>query len=473
MHRRPAERTLSPVLAFRRLPAGSASLLFVLNMRICFVSWALLTGLLLGCRPAEEAGPVGPETARPNVILISIDTLRADHLGCYGYERATSPALDALCEDAVVFEQAIAQAPSTLHSHASILTSLLPHHHGASWSARTRLGEECLTLPEVVLENGFTTAAFTGGGQMDRVFGLDQGFESYEQPSVSHFRGTVNHATQWLDEHSSQPFFLFLHTYETHTTYNPEPRFLELFETDYAGDLPAEVDVDLLRKINRGEIDLADGDLEHIINLYDAEIRSMDEGLAQLVAYLKENSLYDNSLIVLTSDHGEEFGEHGTVGWHSHTLFDELLLVPLVVKYPNQESGGTVVAQQVSGIDIAPTVLGQLGIPIPERFSGEDLTLLVGENAGSDRTAISRMDRKASNDIDSVRTPEWKLFRGKLFDLGTDPAELWDTALNKPGVVEKLGSAREAALESRTACVGSQVLPTGKTLDELKALGYL
>ncbi len=440
-------------------------------MRDWLFLWTSLGILALGC---SAAGPE-PELRleAPNLILISIDTLRADHLGCYGYDRPTTPTLDRLCEDAVVFSEAIAHAPSTLHSHASIFTSLIPHHHGAGWGGKTRLAEEALTLAEVVQEAGMATAAFTGGGQMDRIFGLDQGFDSYEQPRAKHFYGIVKRAFQWLEERPDRPFFLFLHSYETHHPYEPQPRFLELLETNYDGDLPDEISVALLREINRKERTLQDGDLEHIVNTYDAEIRSMDEGLKHLITFLRENSLYDNTMIVFTSDHGEEFGEHGRIGWHSHSLYDELLKVPLIVKFPKQKHGGTRVPDQVGGIDIAPTVLAALGLATPEIFEGQDLSPLAAGAESVSRPVISRIDRALGKNIDSIRRPGWKLYRAQLFDLEADPEEIWDTALNKPRLVESMQAEIETVVNSREPYVGEQVVPEGKTLDELKALGYL
>lgn len=440
-------------------------------MRVWLFLWAVLGLLGLGCSGTGQ----GPEIASdaPNLILISIDTLRADHLGCYGYERPTTPTLDSLCEDAVVFSEAIAHAPSTLHSHASIFTSLIPHHHGAGWGDKTKLAPEAVTLAEVLQSAGVATAAFTGGGQMDRIFGLDQGFDSYEQPGASRFYGIVERASQWLDERDERPFFLFLHSYETHHPYEPQERFLALLETDYDGDLPDHISVDFLKKLNRKEVSLAPGDLEHIINAYDAEIRSMDEGLKHLLAYLRDNGLYDNTMIVFTSDHGEEFGEHGRVGWHSHSLYDELLEIPLIVKFPDQANAGTRVAAQVGSIDIAPTVLATLGLAAPDTFEGTDLNAAASGAEFASRTVISRIDRPLGKDIDSIRLPEWKLYRGQLFDLEADPEEIWDTALNKPKLVAELLAEKEAFVKSRSPYLGEQVVPEGKTLEELKALGYL
>ncbi|MCP4203992.1 MAG: sulfatase [bacterium] len=441
-----------------------------MGMRVWFFLWASLG---LGCSVADTEPETETRLDAPNLILISIDTLRSDHLGCYGYNRPTSPALDRLCEDSVVYSEAIAQAPSTLHSHASIFTSLIPHHHGASWGGRTRLADECLTLAEVAQEAGMATGAFTGGGQMDKIFGLDQGFDSYNQPGTRHFYGTVKLAEEWLAERPDRPFFLFLHTYETHHPYEPQERFLEIFDDDYDGELPDVISVDMLKEINRKKRVLQEGDLQHIVNTYDAEIRSMDEALEHLIVFLRENSLYDDTMIVFTSDHGEEFGEHGRVGWHSHSLYDELLRVPLVIKFPNQHHAGARVSDQVSSIDIAPTVLSALGLPTPEDFQGRDIAPPAVGGEGGGRAVISRIDRKLGKDIDSIRQPDWKLYRGQLFDLQADPEELWDTALNKPRILEQLRTELDSIVGSRDPCLGDQVVPTGATLDELKALGYL
>lgn len=431
----------------------------------------VLLGWLVGCGQADQEPVL--ETPTVNVILISIDTLRPDHLGCYGYEVPTTPNLDRFCEESVVFTQAIAQAPSTLHSHASILSSLLPHHHQATWGGKTRLPDEALTLAEILQSAGYATAAFAGGGQMDRIFGLDQGFDLYDQPGQEHFLGTVRRGVEWLDQTPERPFFLFLHSYEVHHPYTPTPEHLALVESDYKGDLPGEISIDFLRQVNRKEVEIDEADLAHVISTYDAEIRSMDDGFSFLVAALQERGLYDETLIVFTSDHGEEFGEHGVVGWHSHTLFDELLSVPLIVRFPGAARAGAVVEQQTRSIDIAPTVLTAVGLPVPEVFEGIDLSQLTNGSIGEERIAISRMDRPPGRDISSVRTQDWKLYRMSLYNLDSDPGEQWDAALTQRDVVQELKGTLEEALASRDPLEPEEVAPSEATLDELRALGYL
>lgn len=431
------------------------------------------TALLLlaaGCG-GEPQAPTAAGARRFNVVLVSIDTLRADHLGCYGYEKATSPTLDALCAESVVFTQAIAQAPSTLHSHASLLTSRIPHHHRASWAARTPLAAEAVTLAEVLSAAGYATAAFTGGGQMDRVFGLDQGFDLYQQPGTPRFAGTVREALPWLDEHAREPFFLFLHSYETHHPYEPEPKYLEAVGHDYDGPLPDVISLDLLRRVNSGDLALDEADLAHVVATYDAEIRSMDDGLALLLERLRQLGALDRTLLVFTSDHGEEFGEHGTVGWHSHTLYDELLHVPLVVRFPRAGFAGTRIDRQVRSLDIAPTVVAALGLDAPAAFQGIDLGALLRGEPQDELVAVSRQDRPPGKDIESVRTADWKLTEGKLFHLAEDPGELWD--ITDHAVQQRLEAALQAAVASGAPLEAEAVVPSGKTLDELKDLGYL
>ncbi len=443
-------------------------------VRLLLICIPIVVLFLTACS-ATDTEPQDNER-RPNVILISIDTLRPDHLGCYGYEKATSPALDLLCEDAVVFEEAIAHASSTLHSHASMLTSLLPHHHQATWSAKTRIPEDAICLAEVLQQAGYRTAAFTGGGQMDRVFGLDQGFEVFEQPMLEHFEDTMWKGVEWVESDDSRPFFLFLHSYEVHHPYTPEADYLALFEDGYSGSLPGEISLELLGQINNEEIDFDEADLGHVVAAYDAEIRSADDGVSHLIRYLREKGLYDDTLVVFTSDHGEEFGEHGLVGVHSHTLFDELLRVPLVIKFPGSAHAGTRVGYQVRGIDIPPTVVSAVGIAIPEVFSGTDLRSLLATEQVGDLVAISRLDRPPGRGgTTSARVMDWKLIEEDLFDLSYDPGETWYAHPIGEGVeaAERLRIALDEALASHEPYPTEVVAPAESTVDELRALGYI
>lgn len=430
--------------------------------------------------------PVGCHRDRPTtpVILVSIDTLRADHLGVYGYARPTSPHLDAFAADAVLFRRSFSHAPSTLMSHASILTSLLPPHHGASIRNERALPLEATTVTEVLHDLGYATASWNGGIQLDRVYGLNQGFDIYEsvrRQSASadsmvdredRFEHQVEQAEPWIREHAGGPFFVFLHTYEVHHPYSPDQEEMNLFDEGYRGRLPDLVSVDLLKRFGDGTQAVGEGDLEHVIAAYDAEIRSMDLAFGRLVGFLKAIGIYDRALMVVTSDHGEEFGEHGRIGWHSHTLYDELLRVPLLVKLPGQRGGGRAPDGTARGIDVAPTILAALGLKPPAVFEGRNLLAAGDSPTGADLTFASR-DLTEPEEETALRSPAWKLVNERLYDLGHDPGEREDVAHAHPETVQELVRRRRAVLESRPR-VGSRAAEGSEELNErLRALGYL
>jgi arylsulfatase A-like enzyme len=436
--------------------------------------------VLLGCSESEPS-EVAP---RFNLVLISIDTLRADHVGAYGYSLPTTPNIDALAEHGLRLATCVAHAPMTLASHASLLTSLLPRHHGASIARSSRLREDTETLAEILARNGYRTASFNGGIQLDAAYGLDRGFEVYESAKPhdalaaaltgeeDRLRHGVASAIRWLDETSGR-FFLFLHSYEIHHPYTPDPEHLKLFDAGYTGELPDHISVAQLERINDDPSALSPEDLAHIVHTYDAELRSVDLAIGQLVAYLREQSLYDDTLIVLTSDHGEEFGEHGWVGWHAHTLYDELLLVPLIFKFPGSRMAGVVDETQARIIDVAPTVLKALGIDAPANFAGRDL---VDKPGTPNFAAVSMHDAPGDVPLWTVRTNDWKLKRvGReaLFDLKADAQELRNVAAQYPEHAARLRSQGEQLFgeQSRPKDIAAK-LPAN-TVDQLRELGYI
>jgi arylsulfatase A-like enzyme len=417
--------------------------------------------------------------------LISIDTLRADHLGCYGYSRITSPRIDAFRKDAVLFENAVAQAPSTLPAHASMFTSLLPSHHGGSVANSTGVDPAAPTLTEILKRNGFDTASFNGGIQLDPLYGLDRGFDVYvsSRPSVAsaevlvdavdRFDHQVSEAIRWIEQRKGRSFFLFLHTYEVHHPYSPDPALLEELEPSYQGPLPNEVSVELLKRINEGTLTIADADLEHVVAAYDAEIRSADRAFGKLVGFLRDRRLYEDSLIVVTSDHGEEFGERGRVGWHGHSLHDELLRVPLLVKLPGGREGGRSVSAQARGIDLAPTILQELSIPIPESFEGASLLPAIGGGAPLPEHAVSEKDVVLPDREASIRTLDWKWTRGRLYHLPSDPLESNDVAPANASEGVTLSRKLQDLLGARPRPAPHRVAPDEELLKKLRSLGYI
>jgi arylsulfatase A-like enzyme len=453
----------------------------------------------IGLPPAATA----PEEA-PSVILISIDTLRPDRLGCYGSGQATSPNLDRFRNDAALFSTAISQAPSTLPSHATMLTSLLPEHHGAFFSRRSPLADGLPTLATILAMAGYRTAAFTGGGQIAPEFGLDRGFEIYGvNQGGADFSTAVQAGLDWLGRDLQTPAFLFLHTYQVHHPYVPDAELLAVFDDSYAGPLPDAISKELLLAINRGEIVIDQRDLDHIIAAYDAEIRSVDEAFGELLSGLEQLGLAENALVIFTSDHGEEFGEHGVVGWHSHTLYDELLRVPLLIRFPNGLAAGATIDSQVRLLDVAPTVTSVVGLAAPETFEGVDLRRVINGLA-TPLPALSQLDLPVGERVMSMRTRDWKLYpraaltgnpfaetvpplltrvRNRLqrwrrpfvfFDLVNDPgettdvrAENWWNSTGLEKLIVRLSAERPVPPPAPTVSVDDA------TAERLEALGYI
>lgn len=418
-------------------------------------------------------------TSFHNVILISIDTLRADHLGCYGYSKQTSPNIDNFAKDSVLMEKCIAQAPATLSSHGSIFTSLIPSHHGGYFKPRWPISPQVYRITDILKLNGYQAVSFNGRGQLAGEFGLQRGFDIYEgtpqeftHMSEFTFDKKVNRTRQWLQNRKRDQFFLFLHTYHTHHPYTPRDEYLKLFDMDYNGKLPKHISVDLIRKINKNEIELNDADKQHIINTYDAEIREMDDSFGELISILKEEGIYRDSMIIFTSDHGEEFGEHGKMATHSHTLFNELLHVPLIIKFPKNRHKAKRVKYLCRSVDILPSILNVLKIKIDIDIAGISLIPVIVENKKMDIYAISQKDITdvLASENWSIMNNEWKLYNDRLYDLKNDPMEL------NPIKNDRVqNSMEEIALEfiQNIQNPKEQKERRDRLEEQLKALGYI
>jgi len=421
-------------------------------------------------------------TPRLNLVLVSIDTLRADHLGTYGYARPTTPEIDRFARQAVLFREFISNAPSTLSAHASLLTSLSPSHHGASVVAGTRVWPGATLLADVLSEAGYATASFNGGHQLDPSYGLAHGFDVYEATRAANDRAetlvgpenrleaNVRKGIEWI-RGVRRPFFVFLHSYEIHHPYTPAPADLKSLEPEYGGDLPDSVSVDLIQRINAGRMRISPRDLAHVVAAYDAELRSADRAFGELLAFLDESGLRQSTVVVLVSDHGEEFGERGTVAWHSHTLYDELLHVPAVVSLPGGPRG-TVVSGQVRGIDLAPTLTAALGLGVPAGFTGRGRGDAMRSGEARELPELVKRD-KAREDLWRIRTGRWKLYNADLFDLHRDPAESRDVAGAHPDVVERLRREQEALLGERPIPPPTRTDTDPEVLERLRSLGYV
>jgi arylsulfatase A-like enzyme len=355
----------------------------------------LATGLLCCSAAACSGSEDDTAPARPNILLVSIDSLRPDHLGCYGYERDTSPVLDELAARGVRFDQAVSPTSWTLPAHATLFTGLPPEGHGLRVDA-TALSDEAVTLAEVLADAGYATAAFVGGPFLRTMYGMDQGFEVYDESVVKEFRASqkgatsprlVGLTTDWLDDWERRdepaPFFVFLHLWDVHYDYAPPPPYDSLFDPDYEGSVTG----DDFETGNQVRLGMDPRDLEHVVALYDGEIAYTVHHLGTLLDHLEARGLADDTLVVVTSDHGEEFFEHGAKG-HRKNLFDPSLRVPLIMSWPGRLPEGRVVESQVRLQDLPLTLLAQAGVapPVGFAFAGpgapQDLTPLMASDAG-------------------------------------------------------------------------------------------
>ena len=312
-----------------------------------------------------------PRRARPNVLLVVLDTLRADRLGCYGYERPTSPRIDAIARDGVLFERAWSAAPWTLPSHASLFSSLHAVEHGV-FDASVRLPEEAETIAEVLFNAGYDTAAFTEAGYVRPELGLAQGFQRF-RCALAEVDQTFGGAADWI-EARERPFFAFVHTYKVHTPYDPEGPARELLVRPYDGPLPENARVDDVPAAHKPH-DYTAQDARYLSDLYDAEIRELDEAFGDFMDRLRRSGALENTLVVITADHGEEFAEHGQFN-HSNSLYEEQLRVPLILIPPGEmhlDLPATRSPRPTMSVDVAPTIAQVADAPVPAAWSGRSL----------------------------------------------------------------------------------------------------
>jgi len=373
----------------------------------------------------EIVPPATP--ARPSLVLVSLDTLRAASVSAYGYRRPTTPTLDRLASQGGLVRTAVAPVPFTPPSHMSMLTGLEPCAHGIK-GVHEALAPERLTLAEALRAAGWETAAFTEDAYLVAASGFDRGFDTYvenrseESASPGFAAETFARARAWLAAHTGRPFFLFVHTYQVHEPYTPPPAYATLFTDGDQGD--------------ENQRALAD---------YEREVRYTDDLLADFLG-----AVDPHAVVVVTSDHGEGFGEHFWTG-HGFDLHDEALLVPLVVRAPGLIPAGRVIEEQVGLVDLAPTLLELLGAPALPDVQGQSFAgLLTGHGGRFVERPIVSADLVGG---ESVRTRRRKLIttiKGTmLYDLATDPAE----ATDRSGADAADGAAMRPLLEqAHDAC---------------------
>jgi arylsulfatase A-like enzyme len=393
-----------------------------------------------------------------NIILISIDTCRADHLGCYGFSKPTTPNIDAVARESVLFENTVTPVPLTLPAHTSMLTGTNPVYHGVHHNLGYQVSPDNLTLAEILKDRGYTTAAFIGAFVLDSKFGLDQGFDTYNDDFEEGFEDVIINqrraaetsrlAGAWLEKHQKDKSFLFLHFYDPHFTYDPpEPAASQFPDDPYSG-----------------------------------EIAYTDTAIGQVIDKLKELDLYESSLIIITADHGEMLGEHGEVH-HGFFLYRGSLHVPLMFKLPGKSKGRRVDA--LTGIvDIVPTICGLLNIDVPSHVRGKDLSSTLEKKTNKDNEErffyceTQEPSNFGGNILLGVVSQRYKYIqttRPELYDRIKDPGETTDLSLSQPKRARMMKATLARIMEESAglASEGSKMQLDEEAVKKLGALGYV
>ncbi len=440
------------------------------------------------------SGPAAPNSRsarrrapRPNIIIYLIDTLRADHLGVYGYPRPTSPHIDRFAADALLFENAHAQSSWTRPTVVSLLTGLAPRAHRVN-HVRDSLPDSVETLGEILTRHGYLTVGFVTNGNAGPEFGLDRGFldysflrESKERPSHHQLSDRLNASLfRWLEERPAErPFFLYAHATDPHAPYTPPEPFLERFAPNAE---PSVGSLESVREIHLGRRQVSDRTRGDLIDLYDAEIAFNDDQFGRLLERLKELDLYDSSLIILLSDHGEEFFDHGNWG-HGNNLYQEQLAVPLILKLPGNRRAGERIRSLANQTDVMPTLLSLLDLHVPAAITGRNLLSADEFTTVPSFAYLSRLDDRAMR---SVTSQGWKLILEdathpraspvQLYQVAADPRETTDLAIRRPfkvGYLTQLMRRWELGLGGPAGAEGIKVPISSELRGHLEALGYL
>jgi len=463
-------------------------------LRRCAVLGALLVALVSGSWACSRGDQ------RPSFLLITIDTLRTDRLGGYGGPGGLSPHADRLARDGMLFENATCPMPMTRPSHFSIMTSQYPREHGVV-NNRIALPDTAVTLPGLLQKAGYATAAFVSSRVIGSKSGSANGIETYvapEQTQTWTAAESVPQAVRWLEGHAARPFFLWVHLFDPHMPYEPPAEYqpagggtarrlekvawpaVNAIARENGGDLPASV-------------------LREALDLYAGEVRMADHGVGQLLDALEARGLAKSTVVILTADHGECF-DHGILFEHSECLYDGGIRVPLVLRHPGRLPKGARVSAPVENIDIAPTLLGLAGVPVPPTFRGRSLLgRLDDDRAGFFEVPLYQegaRENRAANAVDvravageplrpivdddhatGVRAARWKYLASarteELYDLRADPTESVNLASKQPAVAAQWRERlrRWEAANPIRLIRSDQVDPD--TLETLRSLGYI
>jgi choline-sulfatase len=404
-------------------------------------------------------------TAKPNVILVTLDTTRADHLGCYGSAEVRTPVLDGLARRGVLFEQAATASPLTLPAHCTILTGMYPTYHGVRVNGNTALNDGQTTLAEVFSAQGYSCGAFISAFVVDGRWGLKQGFELYDDKlDMSRSKHidlgaiqrpgnqVMDSALAWLDGRKDRPFFAWIHLYDPHLPYEPP----EPYKSEYGSGGPA--------------------------GLYAGEIAFMDEQVGRLVAWLETTGLGRSTILVLVGDHGEGLGEHGE-GSHGYYIYDYAMHVPLIVVAPLDGLAGKRVPAQVRTADVFPTVLDLAGIERDRETQGRSLLARM-YRPGRGREFPAYGESMAPNiqfgwsPFHVLRTSRYKYIdspKAELFDIAADPGETTNLLAGDPDIARDMKADLDVLVETtgRGAPAPQAANLDRDTMERLTALGYV
>jgi len=437
------------------------------------------------CAPGGEE-PVRADLRIDNLVLVTIDTLRADHVGANGYARGTTPNLDRLGHRSAVFTQAIAQSSWTRASVASYMTGLYPttigltcHNFRVPKADCDLLPQSATTLAEVLRDGGFRTAGIVANINVDAVFGFDQGYQEFTSVAENlaeddpdwrlhtgwfdaTTREVTDRALEWLDARGTEGgrFLLNLHYLDPHDPYEPPEPERSAFD-------PRDYDVDPR--------------VRELVARYDGEILHVDQQFDRVLDRLETLGLTDRTAVVILSDHGEEFHDHGDVR-HGFTMFDEQLRVPLILSVPGLTDGGHRIDRQVRLLDVMPTLLDVLALEAPAALQGASLLPLLSGVDSEPEPALSEWGYRP---LISFRAPPWKLIydieteSATLYNLETDPRELNDVARDEPRVVARLTDQMTDVLADALdagralAADSGEVQLSRAQIERLEALGYV
>jgi arylsulfatase A-like enzyme len=456
-------------------------------------------------------GPGGSASgAKPNVLLIAVDTLRADHLGAYGFRGDISPHVDALARRGVRLERYTTVVPTTLASFTSMLTGKHPHTHGVFRNG-VHWPDGLEGIPSAFRKGGYETAAFIASYCLSSEFGVAQGFDRFDQNLTVPFESDPNNklvrpaaevtaaAVSWLTERrADRPFFAMVHYFDPHAPYQPPPPYDTMFDPGYRGPVTGSMgDIDVARRLLAASRGVHDANTRHLEALYAGEIRYADDEIGKLLLAVDRLGLAGNTLVVLTSDHGETLAEHDDYFNHGPSVYDTEIRIPLIVAGPGIGAAGGTAARPACNIDLAPTLLEYAGLPIQQGFEGHSFLASLRNPEPAPSSAGRLLFAEATKPQSAEQGQRWPnrlkarcVLRGafkvihtpwlddrwELYDLASDPLErksLWGGASLPRATVDELARALDRWSRTEPGGRPPEAPQDEETLKRLRALGYV